>query len=104
MATLNVRSLVTTEPRGAAGKGVIGQSVKDEDELDMMILPAGRCIRCCSSRIAGRCIPREYMNKPNPDATEKGMPIVNLLALEPRERITGAVAVPDFKELLSTLS
>ena len=84
-----------TQARG--GKGVIGQSVKDEDEISIMIpCRALHTLLFFSDR--GKVYSERVYELSESGRTEKGMPIVNLLTLEPNERITAAVAVPDFKD------
>ncbi len=83
-----------TQARG--GKGVIGQSVKDEDEINIMIpCRALHTLLFFSDR--GKVYSERVYELAESGRTEKGTPIVNLLTLEPNERITTAVAVPDFK-------
>ncbi len=83
-----------TQSRG--GKGVIGQTVKDEDEIDILIpCRALHTLLFFSDR--GKVYSERVYELSESGRTEKGTPIVNLLALEPNERITAAVSVPDFK-------
>ena len=83
-----------TQARG--GKGVIGQAVKDEDEIDMLIsCRALHTLLFFSDR--GKVYSERVYELAESGRNEKGTPIVNLLALEPNERITTAVTVPDFK-------
>ena len=83
-----------TQARG--GKGVIGQSVKDEDEINIMIpCRALHTLLFFSDR--GKVYSERVYELAESGRTEKGTPIVNLLTLEPNERITTALAVPDFK-------
>ena len=82
--------------QGRGGKGVIGQSVKDEDEIDILIpCRALHTLLFFSDR--GKVYSERVYELNESGRTEKGMPIVNLLALEPNERITAAVSVPDFE-------
>ena len=83
-----------TQSRG--GKGVIGQAVKDEDEIDMLIpCRALHTLLFFSDR--GKVYSERVYELNESGRTEKGTPIVNLLSLEANERITAAVTVPDFK-------
>ena len=76
-----------TQARG--GKGVIGQSVKDEDEIDMLIsCRALHTLLFFSDR--GKVYSERVYELAESGRNEKGTPIVNLLALEPNERITTA--------------
>jgi DNA gyrase subunit A len=83
-----------TQARG--GKGVIGQSVKDEDEINIMI-PCRALHTLLFFTDRGKVYSERVYELAESGRTEKGTPIVNLLTLEPDERITAAVAVPDFK-------
>ncbi len=83
-----------TQARG--GKGVIGQSVKDEDEINIMI-PCRALHTLLFFTDRGKVYSERVYELAESGRTEKGTPIVNLLTLEPEERITAAVAVPDFK-------
>ena len=82
--------------QGRGGKGVIGQAVKDEDQIDMLI-PCRALHTLLFFTDRGKVYSERVYELSESGRTEKGMPIVNLLALEPNERITAAVSVPDFK-------
>lgn len=78
------------------GKGVIGQNVKDEDQIEILIpCRALHTLLFFSDR--GKVYSERVFELNESRRTDKGMPIVNLLALEPNERITTAISVPDFK-------
>ena len=82
-----------TQKRG--GKGVIGQNVKDEDQVDILIpCRALHTLLFFSDR--GKVYSERVFELNESRRTDKGMPIVNILALEPNEKITAAVTVPDF--------
>ena len=82
-----------TQNRG--GKGVIGQNVKDEDEIDILIpCRALHTLLFFSDR--GKVYSERVFELNESGRTDKGTPIVNILALELNEKITTAVAVPDF--------
>ena len=82
--------------QGRGGKGVIGQAVKDEDEIDMLI-PCRSLHTLLFFSDRGKVYSERVYELSESGRTEKGIPIVNILALEPGERITAAVSVPDFK-------
>jgi len=82
--------------QGRGGKGVIGQSIKDEDEIDI-IIPCRALHTLLFFSDRGKVYSERVYELNESGRTEKGTPIVNLLTLEPNERITAAVAVPDFK-------
>ena len=82
--------------QGRGGKGVIGQAVKDEDEIETLISCRSlHTLLFFSDR--GKVYSERVYEISESDRTGKGTPIVNLLSLEPNERITVAVSVPDFK-------
>ncbi len=82
--------------QGRGGKGVIGQAVKDEDEIETLISCRSlHTLLFFSDR--GKVYSEHVYEISESDRTGKGTPIVNLLSLEPNERITAAVSVPDFK-------
>jgi len=83
-----------TQARG--GKGVIGQNVKDEDEIDILI-PCRSLHTLLFFSDRGKVYSERVFELNESGRTDKGTPIVNILALEPNERITAAVAVPDFE-------
>ena len=82
--------------QGRGGKGVIGQSVKEEDEIDILV-PCRSLHTLLFFSDRGKVYSERVYELAESGRTDKGTPIVNLLALEPGERITAAVAVPDFK-------
>ena len=82
-----------TQERG--GKGVIGQNVKEEDEIDI-IIPCRSLHTLLFFSDRGKVYSERVFELNESGRTDKGTPIVNILALEPGERITTAVAVPDF--------
>ena len=82
-----------TQNRG--GKGVIGQNVKDEDQIDILIpCRALHTLLFFSDR--GKVYSERVFELNESRRTDKGMPIVNILALEPSEKVTAAISVPDF--------
>jgi DNA gyrase subunit A len=82
--------------QGRGGKGVLGQAVKDEDEIETLISCRSlHTLLFFSDR--GKVYSERVYEINESDRTGKGTPIVNLLSLEPNERITAAVSVPDFK-------
>ena len=83
-----------TQNRG--GKGVIGQSIKEEDEIDILI-PCRTLHTLLFFSDRGKVYSERVYELKESGRTEKGKPIVNILTLESNERITAAVSVPDFK-------
>lgn len=86
----------TFRAQGRGGRGVMGHSTKDEDEVIMMF-PAGTLDTVLFFTDRGKVYSERGFQIPEADRTGKGVPIVNVLALDPRETVTAAVAVPDFE-------
>ncbi len=81
--------------RGRGRRGVSGQTVRDEDEITMLLNARTlNTILFFSDR--GKVYSEKAYQIPDANRTDRGIPIVNLLALDANERITAAVAVSDF--------
>ena len=83
--------------QGRGGRGVIGQSMRDEDEV-MLMIPARTHNTILFFSDRGKVYSEKVYNLPEAGRTDKGISIINVLALNPGERITAAVQVPDFDE------
>jgi DNA gyrase subunit A len=83
-----------TQSRG--GRGVSGQNLKEEDE-SMMLIPARTLDSVLFFSDKGKVYHEKAYQLPDAGRTDRGIPIVNILAIEPNEKLTAAVAVPDFK-------
>jgi DNA gyrase subunit A len=77
------------------GRGVTGHSTKDEDEV-LMMLPARTLHTVLFFSDKGKVYSEKAYQIPDADRTARGIPIVNVLALNADETITAAVSVPDF--------
>jgi DNA gyrase subunit A len=86
----------TFRAQGRGGRGVMGHSTKDEDEV-IMLFPAGTLDTVLFFTDRGKVYSERGFQIPEADRTGKGVPMVNVLALDPRETVTAAVAVPDFE-------
>ncbi len=86
-------SLYRTQNRG--GRGVSGQSIREEDEV-ITLLPARTLDTILFFSDLGKVYSEKTYNLPDAGRTDRGIPIVNVLSLEPNERITAALAVHDF--------
>jgi DNA gyrase subunit A len=87
----------TYRQQGRGGRGVQGHSLKDEDEV-LMLIPARTLDTVLFFSDRGKVYSEKAYQIPDADRTARGIPMVNILALEPDESITAAVVVPDFKE------
>jgi len=81
--------------RGA--RGVTGMQTRDEDKL-AHIFAARTLDHVLFFTNQGRVYSERAFNLPDAGRDSKGLPIVNVLNLRPEERITAAVAVPEFDQ------
>ena len=79
------------------GRGVTGHTTKEEDEV-MMLIPARTLDTMLFFSDKGKVYSEKVYQIPDADRTGKGIPIVNVLALNGSETITAALAVPKFAE------
>ena len=77
------------------GRGVTGHTTRDEDEI-MILLPARTLDTLLFFSDRGKVYSEKAYQIPDADRTGKGIPMVNVLSLEPGETITAAVPVPVF--------
>lgn len=81
--------------QGRGGRGVSGQGMKDEDEITMLI-PARSLNTILFFSDQGKVYSEKAYQFPDANRTDKGIPIQNILSIGSDEKITTAVAVPDF--------
>ena len=86
-------SVFRSQSRG--GRGVMGHTTKDEDEV-VALIPARSLDTMLFFSDSGKVYSEKVYQIPDADRTAKGIPLVNVLALGPNERITAAIAVSDF--------
>lgn len=77
------------------GRGVIGHSTRDEDEVQML-LPARSLDTILFFSDKGKVYSERAYQIPDVDRTARGIPMVNILALESGETITATAVVNDF--------
>jgi DNA gyrase subunit A len=85
-------NLYRTQSRG--GRGVMGQTVREEDEV-LILIPARTLHTVLFFSDRGKVYSEKAYQVPDASRTDKGIPLVNVLSLDAGERITAAVAVPD---------
>lgn len=83
-----------TQTRG--GRGVTGQNLKEEDET-LMVIPARTLHSVLFFSDKGKVYSEKVYQLPDAGRTDRGIPIVNVLSLDANEKITAAVAVPNFE-------
>jgi DNA gyrase subunit A len=80
---------------GRGRRGVSGQTMREEDEITM-IVPARTLHTMLFFTDRGKVYSEKVYQVPEANRTDKGIAIVNLLALDAGERVTATVAVDDF--------
>ena len=81
--------------QGRGGRGVTGHAMRDEDVV-LMLIPARTLDTLLFFSDRGKVYSEKAYQIPDNDRTARGIPIVNVLALEAGETITAAVAVNNF--------
>ena len=77
------------------GRGVKGHTTKDEDEV-VMLIPARSLDTMLFFTDKGKVYSEKVYQIPDLDRAQKGIPLVNILALGPNEKVTAAMSVRDF--------
>ncbi|MGW8250072.1 MAG: DNA gyrase C-terminal beta-propeller domain-containing protein, partial [Anaerolineales bacterium] len=85
----------TYRAQARGGRGVTGHATKNEDEV-LMLIPARTLDTLLFFSDKGKVYSERAYQIPDADRTGRGIPIVNVLALNPGESITAVVPVPDF--------
>ena len=78
------------------GRGVTGHAVREEDEIRMLV-PARSLDTLLFFSDRGKVYSEKTYQIPDADRTARGIPLVNVLALDAGETVTAAAAVPDFQ-------
>lgn len=77
------------------GRGVTGHNLKEEDEA-MMLIPGRTLNTMLFFSDRGKVYSEKVYQLPDAGRTDRGISIVNVLSLDAGEKVTAAVAVPDF--------
>ncbi len=77
------------------GRGVMGHTTKDEDEV-MMLIPARSLDSMLFFSDRGKVYSEKVYQIPDADRAAKGIPLTNVLTLAEDERVTAAIAVSNF--------
>jgi DNA gyrase subunit A len=75
----------------------MGHTTKEEDEI-MMLIPARSLNTMLFFSDKGKVYSEKVYQIPDADRAAKGIPLVNVLALGPNEKVTAAMAVGDFSK------
>jgi DNA gyrase subunit A len=81
--------------QGRGRRGVIGQEVREEDEVLMMI-PARTLDTILFFSDRGKVYSEKAYQIPEAGRSDRGIPIVNVIAVDGNERITAVLPVPSF--------
>jgi DNA gyrase subunit A len=81
--------------QGTGGRGVTGHLTKEEDEI-LTLIPARSLDTMLFFSDKGKVYSEKVYQIPDADRTAKGIPLVNVLSLDPGEVITAALAAPNF--------
>ena len=87
---------ITYRSQKRGGRGVIGHTTREEDEVVMMF-PARTLETILFFSDRGKVYAAKTYDIPDAGRTAKGISMVNVLSIAPGETITAAVAVPDFE-------
>src|SRR5574341_1355122 len=82
-------------PQSRGGRGVTGHATREEDEV-LVLVPARTLDTLLFFSDRGKVYSEKAYQIPDADRAGRGIPIVNVLALEPGETVTALVSVPDF--------
>jgi DNA gyrase subunit A len=77
------------------GRGVVGHTTKDEDEV-VMLIPARSLDTMLFFSDKGKVYSEKVYQIPDADRSAKGVPLVNILSLDANEKVTAAMAVKNF--------
>lgn len=81
---------------GRGRRGISGQTMREEDEV-LLLAPARTLQTVLFFSDKGKVYALKAYQIPEAGRTDRGIPAINILALDQKERITAAVAVPDFR-------
>ncbi|MBL8077497.1 MAG: DNA gyrase subunit A [Anaerolineales bacterium] len=77
------------------GRGVMGHTTKEEDEV-VMLIPARSLDTMLFFSDKGKVYSEKVYQIPDADRAAKGVPLVNILSLDANEKVTAAMAVKNF--------
>ena len=87
----------TYKSQKRGGIGVKGHTMREEDEV-MALIPARTLNTVLFFSDRGKVYSSKAYRIPEASRTSRGLPIVNVLNIDPHEKITAIVPVNDFKE------
>ncbi len=88
-------SVTTYRTQHRGGRGIIGQNVRGEDEV-IMLIPANTLDTVLFFSDRGKVYSEKVYQIPDANRTDRGISIMNILAMGSDEKVTAAVVVHDF--------
>ncbi|MDD4578393.1 MAG: DNA gyrase C-terminal beta-propeller domain-containing protein, partial [Anaerolineaceae bacterium] len=83
--------------QGRGGRGVIGQSMRGEDEVNFLVR-AGTLDTILFFTDKGKVYSERTFELPEESRQGRGIPLVNIINLEPEETVTAVLAVENFSQ------
>ncbi len=90
-------SETTYRSQGRGGRGVIGQSMRDEDKVEFF-LRSHTLSTLLFFTDKGKVYSEKVWQLPDERRTGRGIPIINIINIDPGEKITAVVSVADFED------
>jgi DNA gyrase subunit A len=90
-------SVTTYRTQARGGRGIIGQNVRGEDEV-IMLIPANTLDTVLFFSDRGKVYSEKVYQIPDANRTDRGVSIMNILALGADEKVTAAVVVHSFED------
>ncbi|MBE7028977.1 MAG: DNA gyrase subunit A [Clostridia bacterium] len=79
------------------GRGISGMATKEEDFVEQIFTTSTHNFILCFTN-KGRMFKMKGYQIPEASRTAKGMPIVNLLSLDPEEKVTATIPIKEFDD------
>ena len=87
--------LETYRPQGRGGRGITGMATRDEDAVrHLVVCDTHDALLLFTER--GRVYSLRGYEVPEGSRQAKGIPVVNLVEMDPRDRVTTVIAITDF--------
>jgi len=83
----------TYKAQGRGGKGIMGMTTKEEDVVEHLVQTFNHDFLLFFTN-KGRVFRLKSYEVPSASRTAKGQPVVNLLQLQPQERVTALISLP----------
>jgi len=83
--------------QGRGGRGVMGQTMRDEDEVHFFVR-SNTLATLLFFTDKGKVYSERVFELPEESRQGKGIALVNIINLEPDENVTALLSVPDFKQ------